>query len=95
MLSFSKSSDFYGGWVVGGVGLGIIESLLDVDPDPHGQIRIRIQEVKSSEIKLKIAATYNSENKIQPTDNNNSKNSLYFLHFFLHFLSIIRHFLKK
>ena len=72
--------------MVGGVGLGIIESLLDVDPDPHGQIRIRIQEVKSSEIKLKIAATYNSENKIQPTDNNNSKNSLYFLHFF--FISV-------
>ena len=67
----------------------IIWGLLDPDPDPHGQIRIPIQEVKSSEIKLK------SEKKITRTiwkrvwrvedwaDTNNSKNSLYFLHFFI------------
>ena len=34
---------------------------MDADPDPHEQIRI--QEVKSSEIKLKIAATYNTGSK--------------------------------
>ena len=45
----------------GSAWIRIIGGLMDVDPDPHGQIRIRIQEVKSSEIKLKIAATYNSE----------------------------------
>ena len=38
----------------------IIESLLNVDPDPNGQIWIRIQELKSSDLKLKIAATYRS-----------------------------------
>ena len=39
----------------------IIGGLLD--PDPDGQMRIRIQEVKSSEVKVKIAATYKSEKK--------------------------------
>ena len=35
-----------------------------------GQMRIRIQEVKSSEIKLKIAATYKSENEIKINNKN-------------------------
>ena len=63
--------------------------------DPHGQIRIQIQEVKSSEIELKIATTYKSEKKIQPTDTNNSKNSLYFFTFFLLLCGIFIHYLKK
>ena len=49
---------FYG---FGSAQIRIIGGLLD--PDPHGQMRIRIQEVKSSEIKLKIAATYKSKMK--------------------------------
>ena len=48
-------------WAVFRIRIRIIGGLLD--PDPHLSMRIRIQEVKSSQIKLKIAATYISKKK--------------------------------
>ena len=34
-----------------------------LDPDPHGQMQIRIQEMTSSEIKQKIGALFKNEKK--------------------------------
>ena len=80
----------------GSAWIRIIGGLLD--PDPHGQIRIQIQEVKSSEIKLK------SEKKIKEKECEEWKTEqtptivrilFIFYSFFLHLLGIFRHYLKK
>ena len=80
----------------GSAWIRIIGGLLD--PDPHGQIRIQIQEVKSSEIKLK------SEKKIKEKECEEWKTEqtptivrilFIFYSFFLHLRGIFRHYLKE